>query len=229
MKNTDGAKTRFCRHRAWRLAMPAGRKPLTLCILGLVAVVIIANSGCNGMSPGPVIPSPVPYTPIPVTRARSPTTTVTPTRTATPTHTSIPTLTPTSSPTATPSPTLSYTPSPTSTLASATTPIVYPAPELIGVDIIGCTVILKWNWPWQLTESEYFAVRAGIGAPGHSIVWLKDQAFTFALSKPGEYVWEVAICRGDPATHFCEELAVSEQGVFRFLGCASKDPGPDRP
>ena len=215
----------LCKLRAWPWAASGGGEPLTfLAILSVVVVAVIANSGCSGHPPMTIVPSP-----IPITRPPRTTATITPTCTTTPTHTPTPSLTPTACPTATPSPTSTSTPSPPLMPAGTTTPIVYPAPELIGVDINACTVILKWNWPWQLTESEYFAVRAGIGDPGHSIAWLKDQAFAFTLKEPGEYVWEIAICRGDPATGVCEELTISEQGVFVFLGCGEKDPGPDRP
>ena len=152
------------------------------------------------------------------------TSTPTPTARLKPTQTSTPTPTETPAPTSTPTPTLTATlplkPDPTPVAATP----VYPLPELIGVEIRGCTVNLMWSWPWLLLEDEYFAVRVGIGGPGESKTWTKAQACGLILTEPGDYVWRVVICRGDPETHACEELAVSEQGQFSFQGCSMDRP-----
>jgi hypothetical protein len=105
---------------------------------------------------------------------------------------------------------------------TATPTPAYPPPELTGLDIIGCSIAFKWTWPNTLAHDEYFAVRAGIGTPGESRTWTKSPEYTLITEDAGEYVWEVAICRGDPDTHICEQLAVSTQGVFEFRGCGGK-------
>jgi hypothetical protein len=97
-------------------------------------------------------------------------------------------------------------------------PPSYPPPDLVEVSIIQCNVIFKWAWPRELAENEWFAVRVGVGEP-HSVVWVKERQYTHTIPKEGEYVWEVAICRGDPATHVCEQLNVSERHIFQFKGC----------
>jgi serine/threonine protein kinase len=94
----------------------------------------------------------------------------------------------------------------------------YPPPVLVQASIIKCNIIFGWDLPRDLAEDDWFAVRVGIGEP-HSRVWVKEHEYTYTLPKEGEYVWEVAICRGDPSTHVCEELAVSERQTFEFEGC----------
>lgn len=105
----------------------------------------------------------------------------------------------------------------------------HPPPEPIGIDIMGCNVTFKWNWPGTLAADEYFAVRTGIGAPGHSRVWTKDSPYTLSLKDAGNYVWQIAICRGDPAQHHCEQLAASDGGSFWFQGCDGNGDGPTPP
>jgi hypothetical protein len=122
---------------------------------------------------------------------------------------------PTSTPSATPMPMPSITRTPI--------PPAYPPPILGGIDIFGCSLTFHWSWAGQLAEDEYFAPGVGIGAPGESRTWTKETQYGWILTEPGEYVWEVAICRGDPETHICNQLAVSERGSFTLLGCGGKD------
>jgi hypothetical protein len=97
-------------------------------------------------------------------------------------------------------------------------PPSYPPPELVEASILQCNVTFRWAWPRELAEDEWFAVRVGVGEP-HSVAWVKEREYTYTLTEPGEYVWEVKVCRGDPATHVCEELVVSERKTFQFKGC----------
>jgi len=99
-------------------------------------------------------------------------------------------------------------------------PSAYPPPVLTDNTVIGCNVTFRWQWPRQLANNEWFAVRVG-KAPDipHSQYWGKEYEYTYSLSDAGDYVWEVAICRGDPATAVCEQLAVSQRGTFSFGGC----------
>jgi hypothetical protein len=95
----------------------------------------------------------------------------------------------------------------------------YPKPVLTGLDIFGCSVTFHWIWSGWLAEDTYFAVRAGIGAPGYAKSWTKDTQLSWEFTEPGNYVWEVAICRGTPGGGICEQLAVSEQDSYYFGGC----------
>jgi len=77
----------------------------------------------------------------------------------------------------------------------------------------------------MLAENEWFAVRLDIGIP-HSKAWVDDYEYTYLLpyDKKGEYSWEIAVCRGDPASEHCSDsdgtqLAVSQRQVFQFDGC----------
>ena len=95
---------------------------------------------------------------------------------------------------------------------------------------MGCNVTFKWDWSGTLAEDEWFAVRVGVGAP-HSVVWVKERRYTYVFNDSGEYTWEIAICRGDPADEDCSgdaELAVSEQGVF-LVACQPPLPTPTIP
>jgi tetratricopeptide (TPR) repeat protein len=130
--------------------------------------------------------------------------------------------TPTEMPPSTPTPTVA--PAWVPTVVPTPMPPVYPSPELMGLDIIRCSLTLHWSWARQLAEDEYFSLRVGIGAPGESRTWTKETQYALMIMEPGEYVWEVAICRGDPETHVCNQLAVSQRGSFSFAGC-----GKDRP
>jgi hypothetical protein len=104
-----------------------------------------------------------------------------------------------------------------------------PPPQLTEWGIQRCNVTFKWNWSGTLAEHDWFAVRVGKGTePPHSVVWVKEREYIYVLSDSGEYSWEVAVCRGDPGTHACEQLAVSEGGIFSFGGCAGA-PGPPTP
>jgi hypothetical protein len=116
-------------------------------------------------------------------------------------------------------------PTPTPTPVSTT----YPPPKLIGMSILGKNVTFKWTWSRELAEDEYFAVRVGIGAPGDSRCWTKETQFTCPLKQSGEYIWEVAICRGDPAEHICEELAVTRGDSFCYGGCGKNGKKPPPP
>jgi hypothetical protein len=106
---------------------------------------------------------------------------------------------------------------------SPDTPISrYPAPVLGGVELVECGVIFKWTWAWTPPgEGEWFAVRLGEAGLEQlqSLAWTKAPAYVHPLQDPGEYSWEVAICRGDPGTRFCEQLAVSTRETFAFKGC----------
>ena len=101
-------------------------------------------------------------------------------------------------------------------------PALYPAPELLGVDIVGDDAVFHWSWTGRLADKQYFALRVGIGNPGYSRIWTKETQYTYTLPEAGEYAWEIAICRGDPAAHVCEQLAVSETGHFQFEGFVPK-------
>jgi tetratricopeptide (TPR) repeat protein len=151
--------------------------------------------------------------------------TQTPSSTSTPTPTDTPTLMPTltDTPTLTPTPTGTPTFTPTPTRKPVSTPalFVYPPPFLIGAGIIGCNVTLRWVWLETLADDEWFSVRVGIEVP-HSVTWVKENEYTYSLfGDAGQYSWEIAICRGDPATGHCEELAVSERRFFFFGGCST--------
>lgn len=92
---------------------------------------------------------------------------------------------------------------------------------------MGCNVTFKWDWSGTLAEDEWFAVRVGAEVP-HSVTWVKEHSYIHVLKKSGEYVWEISICRGDPASHYCSgdaELAVSEQNEFSANGCNSGSSG----
>jgi hypothetical protein len=115
-------------------------------------------------------------------------------------------------------------PMPTPSVTRTPRPPAYPPPVLAAVDMFGCSLTFHWSWARQLAEDEYFGLRVGIGAPGESRTWTKETQCMLMITEPGEYVWEVAICRGDPEVHICNQLAVSEQVSFSFMGC-----GKDRP
>ena len=77
-------------------------------------------------------------------------------------------------------------------------------------------------------EDEWFAVRVwreGIDAP-NSVAWTKEQEYMLPLREAGEYTWQIVICRGDPATAICEQLALSETESFAFAGCPSEEGSP---
>ena len=96
---------------------------------------------------------------------------------------------------------------------------VYPPPVLGWGGIIGCNVTFRWEWPRTLAEDEWFAVRVGkVPDVPHSQVWVKERQFIYTLSDAGDYVWEVAVCRGDPATAVCQQLAVSARKNFSYRG-----------
>lgn len=116
-----------------------------------------------------------------------------------------------------------------STPMPTASPFVYRPPTLDFGGIICCSVTLRWKWAGTLAENEWFAIRIGkLPDVPHSQTWTKEREYTFALSGAGDYVWEVAICRGDPATAACNQLAVSEQGVFSS-GCDPNCQPPSRP
>lgn len=97
----------------------------------------------------------------------------------------------------------------------------YPSPKLVEASILQCNVTFRWAWPGELAEDEYFAVRVGVGMP-HSVAWVKEHEYTHTFTEPGEYVWDIAIYRGDPAAGFVnEQLTVSERQVFEFKGCGA--------
>lgn len=135
-----------------------------------------------------------------------------------------PTATPTPATPTSPPPTVTFTPVSSTaipTSLSPPTPTPLSSPVLRGVEILGCDVTLRWNWSGVLAEDEWFSVRVGRaeGEPLHGATWTKEDTYVYALRDGGEYNWEIAICRGDPAEARCEQLAVSERGVFEFPGC----------
>jgi len=169
---------------------------------------------------------------------RIPTSTPRPTDTSTPTHTPSPTNTPTATSTNTPTPTSTSTPTNTPTpvpptaALTATLPLsAYPPPDLMGADVLGCNVTFRWSWPGALAQDEWFAVRAGREGIDTtiSLAWLKEQELTVPLTEAGEYTWQIAICRGDPASATCELLALSEPGLFSFAGCEVDETAPATP
>jgi hypothetical protein len=106
---------------------------------------------------------------------------------------------------------------------------VYPKPVLGGLDIYGHDVTFHWSWSGILTANDYFALRVGIGTPGESKLWTKETQASWSFTEQGDYVWEVAICRGDPAEADCsgnKQLVVSEWGTFSF---APPPPPRDTP
>jgi hypothetical protein len=115
---------------------------------------------------------------------------------------------------------------PTPTPIPVPTRPVYPPPVLGGVDIHGCEVTFHWSFDEQLASNDFFALRAGIGHPGESKTWTKETQQSWGFKDPGGYVWEIAICRGDPAVGHCEQLAVSGQGSFLLRGCGGGGEGP---
>jgi len=121
-------------------------------------------------------------------------------------------------------------PTPTPDVTHTPRPSQYPPPVLDFGGIIACNVVLRWQWPGTLAENEWFAVRVEeVPDVPHSQAWVKEREYIYSLSDAGDYVWEVAICRGDPSAGHCsqdDELAVSERGVFSFGGCAAPKPTP---
>jgi hypothetical protein len=102
---------------------------------------------------------------------------------------------------------------------------------LIGIDVIACNITFKWSLPLALVGDEWFDVRLGLdGAKPSSLVWTKAQTHVFPLREPGEYSWEVAICRGQPGQYDCvEQLAISARAAFTYMGCESLAPSPTAP
>jgi len=104
----------------------------------------------------------------------------------------------------------------------------YAPPQLTGISIIERNATLRWDWSGVLAEDEWFALRVGkLPDIPHSQYWGKEREYTYFLctlgGEPGDYVWEVAICQGDPASGTCKQLAVSERGVFSYGGAPSCD------
>ena len=99
----------------------------------------------------------------------------------------------------------------------------YPPPTLTGNGIVERNVTFRWDWSGVLAEDEWFAVRVGyLPDIPHSQYWAKEREYTYALctlgGEPGDYIWEVAICRGEPTRAVCNLCAVSERQVFSFGG-----------
>lgn len=121
---------------------------------------------------------------------------------------------------------------------SAPTPIpvltrpVYPPPVLGGVDIFGSDVTFHWSWDGKLADNDYFDLRVGIGTPGEGKTWTKETQQSWTFTGQGEYVWEIAICRGIPGAADCsgnKQLAVSERGTFWFAPPSKPKPTPKPP
>ena len=207
----------------------------------LVGVIVVALCG----SAAGVASS---FLPLPAYRGTA-TATITPTHvhTSSPTFTLVPALihTSTSTSTPTPSPTHTCTPLPTLTPTYTSTPMAtakpptpqppkptpkpsYFPPVLTDNSIIGCNVILRWQWSGILAENEWFDIRVWeVSDVPHSQTWAKANEYVWSLSEAGDYVWEVAICRGEPSAASCsgdDELVVSERGGFSFGGCPKSTP-----
>jgi hypothetical protein len=108
----------------------------------------------------------------------------------------------------------------------------YARPELTGVDIYGSDVTFRWSWTGKLADNDYFALRVGTGTPEKSRLWTKETQASWRLTEQGDYVWEVAICRGDPAEADCsgnKQLVVSEQATFWFAPPPEPKPTPKPP
>jgi len=131
--------------------------------------------------------------------------------------------TPTNTPMPTPPRTVIPTPTPTRIVAP-TTSTPYPPPVLTGNGIIDSNVTFRWQWSGTLDKDVWFAVRVGKSPDiPHSQTWTQQFEYTYSLctlgGKPGEYNWEVAVCRGDPSAESCDrQLAVSDRSVFQFNG-----------
>ena len=103
---------------------------------------------------------------------------------------------------------------------------LYPPPVLGWGGLIGCNVTFRWQWYGTLAADEWFAVRVSqVPDVPHARAWIKEHEYIYSLNDAGDYVWEVAICRGDPSAGHCSiedssELAVSEQSTFWFGGCS---------
>jgi len=130
--------------------------------------------------------------------------------------------------------TISSAPSPVSFTVQTPTPSVTRtpvplrcSPPVLGWGgIIACNVTFKWEWAGTLAEDEWFAVRVGkLPDIPHSRTWTKEREYIYQLCDGGDYAWEVAICRGEPATAVCEQLAVSKRSdAFSFGGCSCSSP-----
>jgi len=117
-------------------------------------------------------------------------------------------------------------PTPTPGVTPIPTRPPYPPPVLGWGGIIGCNVTFRWQWPGTLDVDEWFAVGVSqLPDVPHARTWIKEREYTYSLTDAGDYVWEVAICRGDPAAGHCSnydgtELAVSRRATFSFGGCS---------
>jgi outer membrane protein assembly factor BamD (BamD/ComL family)/tRNA A-37 threonylcarbamoyl transferase component Bud32 len=215
----------------------------------VASLLVIMAMSCMFLNPlsrmaGAIFPSPMPSwviaevtrtpTPpaailIPTTMAPNPTPTSTPTLPLTDTPTFTPTRTP--SPTSTHTPSPMPTPTPPSRVTRTPVPPRYRPPVLGWGGIIACNVTFRWEWPGTLAEDEWFAVRVGkLPDIPHSQTWTKEHEYTCQVCDGGDYTWEVAICRGDPAAAVCEQLAVSQRSdAFSFGGCSCSSPTKPTP
>jgi len=108
---------------------------------------------------------------------------------------------------------------------------VYAPPTLGFGGIIDRNVTLRWQWDGTLARDEWFAVRVGkLPDEPHSLIWTKERQYTFVLSEMGDYVWEVAICRGDPSEASCrDQLGVSNRNTFSLQSWNPQTPIPTQP
>jgi len=217
-------------------------------VVAIVAsLLVIMALSCMFLNPlsrmaGAIFPSLVPSTAVAMV-TQTPTsavptlvpTTATPEPTVISTPVPSPTDTPTRMPTRISSPT--STDSPTPTLTPTSTPIrptftpttpPYP-PVLTENGIIGSNVTFRWTWAGTLAADDWFAVRVGkLPDIPHSQYWGKEREYTFSMytlgGESGDYVWEVAVCRGEPSEAKCQQLSVSARGFFSHGGCP---PAPE--
>jgi len=213
-------------NRNWKIAL-AGL--LIVAILVLVAGVVLVARSLSHV-PAPTSTATPPSITVPMPTAVTPT----PMPTSSPKPTLAPTFAPFGVPSKVPPPTATHTAivtdTPTAVAVTTTrlTPYVatvvpspYPTPVPEFGGIIRCDVTFRWQWSRTLGEDEYFAVRVWReGIDKHeSKTWTKEDEFICTLSEKGEYSWEIAVCQGDPSTHICNQMAVSERGIFSFNGC----------
>jgi hypothetical protein len=184
---------------------------LVLALLSLLLLVLAVRClGTGGQAPqrGLLAPTPVPPTSAPETLflTAEPAGTARATYTPFPTRTSLP---------------------PTPTRTTGPTREMYVTPVLLepalGSAVSGRTVRLRWHWPGQLQEDEWFDVWLWPRGEGElSMHWTKSNEHDLDLPGGiGVYFWKVRIVRGMPGKP--EPVAVSpwsETRSFDYRGVA---------
>ena len=199
--------------------------PFRAAILCILLLTLAACRGPASPTPPPAPTSPPTVTPVAIQRP--------------PTPTSPPTATATRMPTATPSPTPA--PSPTATSAPTDTPVPPtptpgpPPPPVLeapadGVSLLGTDFVLRWSWPGQLAEDQYFDVRVWReGEPHYGIAWAKQPEYPIKGyirdHGPGTYFWQIAVIRGENGQFLGEVAPPSEVRSFRVEAIPTPDAG----